>query len=252
MLYLLVPLLAIWLVSLRRPTFTDRYLIISLPAFYLLIATGIVTIARVCEQATTGAGAAPVSWASIPVRRAARPKRVVAVGAGLQDESAAAVSPATLPAEPATRHARARALGAGVALGLALVVTGVSLPFVWAQTHDVDKADFRAATRYITERAAPDDLIIFLMPYVQRGFAYYHAQPVRSAAPPYTRGMTAAQVDEKMRGLTAGSSTVWLFLSEQDFWDPDGLIPAWFERNAVRRCQAQFAYIDVRCYAMMR
>ncbi len=249
-LYLLAPLLAIWLVSLRRPTFTDRYLIITLPAFYLLIAAGIVAIARVCEQALTGAGHAPASRASMPVHRAARLKRVVAVRVGRQEEVAASVAPARLPAEAAIRPARDRMLGAWVALGLALVVSGVSLPFVWAQTHDVDKADFRAATRYVTERAAADDLIIFLMPYVQRGFAYYHPQPVRSAEPPYTRGMTAAQVDEKMRGLTAGSSTVWLFLSEQDFWDPDGLIPAWFERNTVRRCQAQFTYIDVRCYAM--
>ncbi len=37
-----VPLLALWLVSLRGPIFTDRYLIWSAPAFYLLIAIGVI------------------------------------------------------------------------------------------------------------------------------------------------------------------------------------------------------------------
>lgn len=38
--WLLVPPLAIWLVSLNRPLFTDRYLIWVGPAFYLLLALG--------------------------------------------------------------------------------------------------------------------------------------------------------------------------------------------------------------------
>jgi mannosyltransferase len=37
-----LPLLAVWLVSHRSPIFTDRYLIWSAPAFYLLIAIGVV------------------------------------------------------------------------------------------------------------------------------------------------------------------------------------------------------------------
>jgi mannosyltransferase len=37
-----IPLLAIWLVSLRGPIFTDRYLIWAAPAFYMLIAVAVV------------------------------------------------------------------------------------------------------------------------------------------------------------------------------------------------------------------
>jgi mannosyltransferase len=39
-----LPLLAIWWVSLRGPLFTDRYLIWSAPAFYLLIAVGVIAL----------------------------------------------------------------------------------------------------------------------------------------------------------------------------------------------------------------
>jgi len=41
-----LPLLSVWVVSLRGPIFTDRYLIWSAPAFYILVAAGIVALRR--------------------------------------------------------------------------------------------------------------------------------------------------------------------------------------------------------------
>ena len=48
--WLVVPLLAVWFISLRQPLFTDRYLIWTAPAFYLLVSVGLASIER------------PVSW----------------------------------------------------------------------------------------------------------------------------------------------------------------------------------------------
>lgn len=233
LLYLLLPLLAIWLVSLWRPTFTDRYLIITLPAFFLLIACGVIVAAGTVRQAAAGVGLRPLR-----VRPA---RRVAATRAGLQR---AGLTRATRAAN------RAHLAGLLTAAGLALLLLAASLPFTWRQAHTEIKADFRAATRYMEDNARPDDVIVFLMPYVQRGFAYYHAQAVHTVEPPYTRGMSASDVDRTMRGLIPGGERVWLFLSEADFWDPDGLITAWFASNGVRACQAGFAYIEVRCYDM--
>ena len=44
--WLLLPPLALWLVSLNRPIFTDRYLIWTGPAFYLLVALGAAALWR--------------------------------------------------------------------------------------------------------------------------------------------------------------------------------------------------------------
>jgi mannosyltransferase len=44
--WLVLPLLTVWLISLRQPLFTDRYLIWTAPAFYLLVAVGLVSIAQ--------------------------------------------------------------------------------------------------------------------------------------------------------------------------------------------------------------
>ena len=44
--YVFLPVTAVYLVSLRRPTFTDRYLILILPGYYLVLACGLLAIKR--------------------------------------------------------------------------------------------------------------------------------------------------------------------------------------------------------------
>ena len=238
LLYLVTPLLAIWLVSLRRPTFTDRYLIIVLPAFFLMIATGVVVAAQAIAAALGSERGAPQQAVVASLRR----RRIAATRAGMHHDQA----PTHASASAAPAHAADRRRCFAAALTVLLV--GVCMPFVWAQTHNPYKADFRAATQYLTTQSAPDDLVLFVMPYVQRGFAYYHPQAVRTAEPPFTRDMSAVQVDTALRALVAGSKVVWLYLSEAEFWDERGQIAAWFERNATQRCRQEFAYIEVRCY----
>ncbi len=46
LLWILFPLLGIWLISTRQPIFTNRYLIWAAPAFYLLAAAGFVAASR--------------------------------------------------------------------------------------------------------------------------------------------------------------------------------------------------------------
>ncbi len=56
LLWLALPLLGIWLVSLRQPLFTDRYLIWCAPAFYLLAGAGWAAIARLSARFRALAG----------------------------------------------------------------------------------------------------------------------------------------------------------------------------------------------------
>jgi hypothetical protein len=52
--WLVIPVLAVWFISLRQPLFTDRYLIWTAPAFYLLVAFGLTVV-----------GAAVHRWAAL-------------------------------------------------------------------------------------------------------------------------------------------------------------------------------------------
>ncbi|RLC62216.1 MAG: hypothetical protein DRI48_09820 [Chloroflexi bacterium] len=44
--WLMLPLLAVWFISLWQPLFTDRYLVWTAPAFYMLVSLGLTTLWR--------------------------------------------------------------------------------------------------------------------------------------------------------------------------------------------------------------
>ncbi len=51
LLWLLAPVVLIYLISLRTPVFEPRYLIFAAPAFYLLVALGLITLSRLSRPA---------------------------------------------------------------------------------------------------------------------------------------------------------------------------------------------------------
>jgi len=184
--WLILPVLAVYLVCLSRPVFTDRYLILILPAFALLLAAGLVGLAK--------------RWPPL----------------------------------------------AALALALVLVFSARGL---WVQSQTPLKADFRHAAQAFAAQAQPDDLVLFVMPYAQRAFTYYHPQPMAVAEAPYTNyGLGEAELDAAMRRLTQGAPRLWLLLSEADFWDARGLIPAWCEAHARRLSAQTFPYVELRLY----
>jgi hypothetical protein len=65
---------------------------------------------------------------------------------------------------------------AGLWLVAMLAANGWGL---WLQARTPLKADFRAATAYLVPRLAPDDLVLFQIPYGRFSFDYYYKQQAR-------------------------------------------------------------------------
>jgi mannosyltransferase len=186
--WLILPVLAVYLVSLSRPVFTDRYLILILPAFVLLLAAGLAGLAK--------------RWPPL----------------------------------------------AALALALVLLFSARGL---WVQSQTLLKADFRHAAQAFAAQAQPGDLVMFVMPYAQRAFSYYYPQPIQVVEAPYTNyGLSEAELDAAMRQLTQGAPRLWLVLSEADFWDTRGLIPAWCEAHARSLSSQTFPYVELRLYEL--
>jgi len=244
--WLLIPLLAVWLVSLRQPLFTDRYLIWAAPPFYLLISLGLTSLYRLA-----GWGPAPTAdrpsprW--VPVRLLGRTLR------------------------------RAAAL---LLTGAILPLDGANL---WRQATIPVKSDFRAAAAYVANyhvSAEPDasqasdeqfaftqylplvirgfdELIVFQIPYARYTFDYYF--PIETypwAEGLYTNHRTAdgsyiiseQQAARRLQQMTAGHNVVWLVATEMDMWDKRGLVQAWLDANARRVDEAHFTRVDVYRY----
>jgi mannosyltransferase len=208
--WLWVPVLGFFLTTLIRPLYTARYLIFVLPAYLLLLAAGLVAIAR-----------------------------------------------------------RSRMLSALLLVAL-LATNGWG---VWLQARTPLKADFRATTDYVQRRLAPDDLILFQIPYGRHSFDYYYrreavsepgegqhriflprlagggGEPYRWAAGLYTNaGMQAGEVDRLMDEITAGSQVLWLVATEVPLWDERDLVATWLADHATPTDEARFVRVTVRRY----
>jgi 4-amino-4-deoxy-L-arabinose transferase-like glycosyltransferase len=178
---------------------------------------------------------------------------------------------------------RSRLLG----VALALAILALNARGLWLQARTPLKTDFRGATAYLRQSAAPDDLILFQIPYGRHSFDYYMARPellpgaddgpAGAAAPRgegrfrlflplavaggtagyrwaeglYTNGgMEPADVAARMAEMTAGSPTVWLVASEVSLWDQRGLVQAWLEEHATRTRAAEFTRVTVYRYEL--
>ncbi len=224
--WLFVPLLAIWLISLRQPLFTDRYLIWSAPAFYLLAARaltpaisartwkrGVVGLTLIVVLVVYGAGL----WA-----QASRPIK--------SDFRAAAAYVASYdePAQPGQRSEP-----------IAFPAVRLYLPMVRAG------------------RRAFRDLIIFQIPYGQHTFDYYFPIDDYAAAEGlYTNHrnpeggylISEHQAAWQMREMTEGYGRIWLIATEMMSWDERNLVHDWLDSHMERVDEAHFARVSVYRY----
>jgi len=202
--WLFVPLLAFFLITLRRPMFTTRYLIFVLPAYLLLLAAGVVAVSR--------------HWRPL----------------------------------------------AAPSLAVLLALNGWGL---WSQAHTPLKTDFRAATYHVIEHLAPEDLVLFQIPYGRHSFDYYVERwsdlhrgslpsplaggSYRWAEGLYTNaGMTPDEAARQMADLTAGSPVLWLVATETSMWDTRGLVQGWLDQRATLADQVDFTRVMVYRYTM--
>ena len=188
LLYLFLPIIGMYLISLGMPIFADRYLIYVAPAFYLIL----------------GRGLAAVKLQSNVV----------------------------------------------FALCLALVLT-LNVQSIWAQSHIEIKSDFRSAARHFALRREPDDLTIFLMPYVRQTFEYYYRGDYRPANSPCTNdGMSESKLEAILGKMTEGYRGIWLVASETEQCDSRGLVKGWLDGNGKLVAEKEFARVSLYRYEL--
>jgi mannosyltransferase len=133
-------------------------------------------------------------------------------------------------------------------LALVLVLNGQS---IWAQSHTRLKSDFCSAARYFALHREPDDLVIFLMPYVRHTFEYYYRGNYHWADGPYTNsGMSEGKLEATLSKMTEGHRSVWLVASEAELWDERGWVEAWLDGNGRLADKEEFARVSLCRYEL--
>ena len=138
---------------------------------------------------------------------------------------------------------------------LAAVVLAMLLGFQvwvgWQQSTTPIKSDFRSAAAYVTAVRRPEDITLFLIPYIRSTYEYYDPGPYPAADAPYAnREPDASLAPDRLRDLVQGHAGVWVIESEADFYDRQGHIRAWLEANGQRDDEAHFALVSVYHYRL--
>ena len=229
--WLVTPLLIVWLISLRHPLFTDRYLVWTAPAFYLLVALGLVSLQRfggwgrwaVVLLASIVLALNGINlWqqATVPIKSDFRAAAAYIADYHTSDEPI--VQAADRPIEPIEEY-----------------IFKYYLPLVVA-----DYPTF-------------DELIVFQIPYGRYTFDYYFPEEkypwaeglyTNHRTPDGSYLMSEQEAAYRMREMTMGRNVVWLVATETTMWDNRGLVQAWLETNAQRVDEAHFMRVDVYRY----
>jgi hypothetical protein len=224
--WLLVPLLCVWLISLRHPLFTDRYLIWTAPAFYLLVTLSLTSFATIEHE---------MSWIVVPLLATI----LVINGVNLQQQ-------ATKPIK-----SDFRAAAAYVADYQEPPKTDQPVPGESRFRHTVYLPTLTKGSRGF------DDLVIFQIPHGRYTFDYYFPiDEYPRAEGLYTNHRTREeeylmgkeQVARQMREMTRGHSTIWLIATEVPMWDKRNLVQQWLDQHALRVTEAHFHRVDIYRY----
>lgn len=223
-----LPLLLVWLISLRQPLFTDRYLIWSAPAFYLLVAVALASLASARHW---------VRWLAAPLLSLI----LVVNGVNLWQQASTPIK------------SDFRAAAAYVASHLETRAAPEPPP----PGENGDYVVYLPITR--ADASGWPDLIIFQIPYGRYTFDYYF--PIEDY--PWAEGlytnhrtpdggyvMSEEQAAQQMREMTEDYDTTWLVATEASMWDERNLVQRWLDEQAQRIDEAHFQRVDVYRYAL--
>jgi len=225
-----LPAVVLGVISLWQPIFTDRYLIWCSPAFYLLIALGLSSVA--CLWIPGRLFVAPLSILLVVINLVS--SQIQLAGAHKADFRAVAGFIADYVDPSAVR---------GVAPDEHMLPVRSYLPI--------------ALAGFGGDRPAAN-LILFQIPHARYAFEYYYEGPeYKPADGPFTNHrapdgsylVSEQDLSLVMAGATAGYDVVWLVASEVDAWDERRLTETWLSENLRLELVAHFAHIDVHRYS---
>lgn len=210
--WLVVPVISLYLITLVRPIYTARYLILVLPALLFLVARG-ATALRGYSRLLAGVGLAGLL-------------AVNGYGLWLQ-----ARTPVKTDFRSAT-HYLAQHLERGDTVVFQIPHGRYSFEYYLDLEQEPGKAG---------------DLDVCCRIYLPRVVG--GGRPYRWADGLYTNaGMGIEEADRQMQKLVGGSRQVWLVASEVAMWDQRDLVRAWLDAHAASTDVADFVRVTVHRY----
>ena len=210
--YLFLPTAGIWLISLFRPIFDERYLIIVAPAYCLFLALGLgILFQRRCPEPCPE----PFDFAQDKPRRRAVEGMTNAVAGGLL-------------------------------LALMLTSSGYSLFNYFYVPAYAKSPDWRALVATIRQQSAPGDLVIHNYP--DPALQYYLRGDLPLVVLPASSPLDPVATAEALHKLAAERQRLWLVPQPAALWDADGFVESWLDRHCDKVHQETVRSLSLSLY----
>lgn len=215
-LWLVVPTLAQYVISIGRPLFLERYLNGIAPGYYVILAAGLALLWR--RFAPRGFGVAAAEFG---------------VDAG-----------------PATGRSTRYGLGL-LAVSLILFVSTQAFALVnyYFDPAYAKAPDWRSLAQFIAARQQPGDVVI--QNFTEMAPVYYHRGAIPLTTVPKDFWPTAAD-EEMLARLNLEYRRIWFIPAAPDFWDPDHMVENYLARYDDRLLETRISSFRLQLYATPR
>ncbi len=214
--YLGVPILTIYVLSLTRPAYDPKFILLATPAFCLILARGV--------------GA---EWL------------------GQTDPTGLKGRNSYEGGDTGWRGAAdiARCTVTGVAL---LVVTVASARSLGSYYFDEQYArdDYRGIVRYITAAGGEGDAIILNAPGQVDVFSYYYQGPLPVYPLPGQRPLDEVKTEQALDSIVAEHERLFVLLWGTDESDPDRFIEGWLDRSSFKSLDSWHGNVRLVMYSV--
>ena len=235
--YLFLPTAGIWLLSLFRPIFDERYLIIVAPAYCIFLALG---LGILFQPMTNLAGWRSSRTARLSLRPELRPRgspKSRSAPAGRETSPALSIVEGFATPEENSRSKLPRSMAqslavvvaGGLLLALMLASSSYSLFNYFYVPAYTKSPNWRALVATLRQQSAPGDLIIHNYP--DPALQYYLQDDLPLVVLPASSPLDPVATGEALDKLAAQRQRLWLVPQSSALWDADGFVESWLDRH---------------------
>ncbi|MBI2865367.1 MAG: hypothetical protein HYX94_12505, partial [Chloroflexi bacterium] len=236
-LYLLVPIGVMYYLSLSRPMYNPKFLLVATPPFYLLLGSGVIVLTEAIK--------AGVSRSSSLLGFARPPTETSTPGAANQEAEASAGA-AKLAKRVGPALAAAFVLAA---LAATTFATGRSLGAYYFDAKYA-RDDYRGLAGYIEATSRPGDAIVLNAPSQSEIFGYYYKGPLPVLPIPAQRPLDERVTADGLKRAGEQYRRIWVVFWAEKESDPGGFVERWLNQNAFRAGNRWYGNVRLVLYSL--
>lgn len=212
-LYLVLPVATMYVLSLRRPLYNPKFLLLALPAFHVLVAVGAMAIGH---------------WASDVVRRVSGWEQARNHG-------------------PEVAFATQTVVVAALLVGLMVPTVGSLHNYYFDPQFARD--DYRGIARFVEATSEPNDAVVLNAPSQIEVFDYYFDGQITEYPLPRQRPPVAAAVREELAEIVSQHDRIFGVFWATDESDPEGVVESWLNEHAYKALDDWYGNVRLVLYA---